>query len=460
MIVKPQPGPQRKFLESEADICIYGGAAGGGKTWSLLVDALRYTNYEGFGAVLFRQNANQIHNEGGLLDESLKLYGALHNSPAKLKLSPNPTWAFFNGKSKITFRHLERDSDTLKWQGSQIAMIGFDELTHFTRNQFFYMLSRNRSMCGIRPYIRATCNPDADSWVAEFIEWWIDQDTGYPIPERDGVIRYFIRRDDVLHWAGAKQELWDKFNLITRDEKMEIKSLSFISAKLEDNKVLMESNPGYLANLKALTLIDRERLLHGNWKIRPASGLYFKRIQIGHMLSILPANVKWYRAWDLAATDEEESTQAAFTAGILMGKTADGRYIVADVINERFSAADARQKILHTAQTDKAKFGNVRIRLPQDPGQAGKAQAQSFIKFLSGYNVVTMLESGSKETRAEPMAAQWQAGNFDVLIAPWNEMYFNQMEAFPIGKYKDMVDASSSAFDEIESHKIQSAWDW
>ena len=82
-------------------------------------------------------------------------------------------------------------------------MIGFDELTHFTAHQFFYMVSRNRSTCGVRPYIRATCNPYADSWVADFLAWWIDQETGLPIPERAGVLRYYIRVAEKIEWAGS-----------------------------------------------------------------------------------------------------------------------------------------------------------------------------------------------------------------------------------------------------------------
>ena len=70
---------------------------------------------------------------------------------------------------------------------------------------------------------------------------------------------------------------------------------------------------------------------------------------------------------------------------------------------------------------------------------------------LSGFVVKVLPESGSKETRAEPMAAQWQAGNFDVLEADWNDMYFSQLESFPESRFKDMVDAGSSAFCEIES---------
>ena len=68
---------------------------------------------------------------------------------------------------------------------------------------------------------------------------------------------------------------------------------------------------------------------------------------------------------------------------------------------------------------------------------------------LAGYDVKTVAESGDKETRAEPMAAQWQHGNFDVMLGEWNEMYFNQLESFPESKFKDMVDAGSSAFNEL-----------
>ncbi len=85
-------------------------------------------------------------------------------------------WTFKSG-AKVTFQHIERDDDLEKFQGSQICEICFDELTHFTKKQFFYLLSRNRTSCNVAPHVRGTCNPDSDSWVAEFISWWIDQDT-------------------------------------------------------------------------------------------------------------------------------------------------------------------------------------------------------------------------------------------------------------------------------------------
>lgn len=452
-IIAPQKGAQERFLASKAQICIYGGAAGGGKTCGMLIDALRWKDVPGFGAVFFRKNYNQIFSQGGLWDESMKLYYGVRNAHPQLG---SGRWVFrgANGKeiSKISFAHIERDMEVHKWQGSQICGIYFDELTHFTEKIFFYMLSRNRSTCGVTPYVRASCNPDADSWVAKFIEWWIDQDTGYPIKERSGKIRWMLRRDEQIYWADTKQELIEQFHLETTEEKAEPKSVTFIASTVYDNQILLKSNPSYLANLKALPVVERERLLQGNWKIKPAAGLFFKRTQVRHILDTEPLDVvSWARAWDLAATAEDEGGEPAYTAGVLMGKRKDGTYVIADVINKRLAANEVRQLIKLTAEQDRAKYRMVHIRLPKDPGQAGKDQAQNYIKFLSGFAVKAVAETGSKEARAEPVAAQWQAGNIDLVYGAWNEMYLDQLESFPMSRFKDMVDATSAAFTELDS---------
>lgn len=452
-IIKPQPGPQTMLLQNPASIIIYGGSAGGGKSFGLLMSPLRYKNTPGFGCTIFRRNFNQIFSQGGLWDESEKIYRGTRGAESKFARGQ---WWFRSTKgdllSKVTFAHIERDEDVHKWQGSQICEIGFDELTHFSEKTFFYMLSRNRSTCGVRPHIIATCNPDADSWVAKFIAWWIDKDTGYPIESRSGKIRWFIRRDENIYWADKRETLWKRFNLKTAEERDEPKSVTFIMSSIYDNKELLKQNPQYLANLKAMSIVERERLLHGNWKIKAAAGLYFKREQLGDILQFLPDDVlRWVRCWDLAATAKDEGGDPAFTAGVLIGKRKNGRYIVADVVNKQMSAGDVRQTIRHTAQKDRAEHGNVRIRLPKDPGQAGKEQAQSYIKFLAGFNVTAVAESGSKEARAEPMAAQWQAGNFDILYGDWNEEFLFQLENFPESKFKDMVDAAANAFTELET---------
>lgn len=439
----PQAGPQTQFMASSADIIIYGGAAGGGKTYALLLEALRHKDVKSFGAVIFRHNYNQITAEGGLWDASQKIFNQVPD--AHSRKSPKLHWRF-DGGAKLSFAHIERDEDLKSWQGTEIAYIGFDELTHFTKHQFLYMLSRNRTTCGVRPYVRATCNPDSDSWVAEFIGWWIDQETGYAIPEQSGQIRWMVVLNDIIYWGDTPEELAKKYEVNVED----CKSVTFIASRLEDNKILMESDPGYLANLKAMTEVDMERLLRGNWKIKAAAGSFFKRSQVGEILTEVPKDlVAVCRGWDLAATDKDEDDEAAFTAGVLMGRRANGRFVIIDVINRQLKAGDVRNTVLVTAKMDHAKYTWCRQRLPQDPGQAGKDQKASYMEMLAGFDVHMIPESGDKATRAEPMAAQWQHGMFDLVAGEWNEAYLNQLESFPDSKWKDMVDASSSAFNEI-----------
>lgn len=463
IIFAPQKGPQEKFMSTPADICIYGGAAGGGKTYALLLEAMRHMNHPGFNAVIFRKEYIQITAPGGLWDSSRRIYSYIKGS-SFLK-TPKFHWRFKSGAT-VSFAHLRRNEDCDGWQGSQIALIGFDELTHFSEYSFFYMLSRNRTMCGIKPYVRATCNPDADSWVAEFIKWWIDQETGYPIPDRSGKVRWMVRLNEAIYWFGSREDAVEAAveNGICEQEAATMpKSVTFIASTLQDNKILMKNDPGYLANLQALALVERERLLKGNWKIKPAAGLMFNRTKL-NMLENLPTDIiLWARGWDLAATSEDENGDPAYTAGVLIGKRKNGRYIIADAINRRCDSAEVRELIKMTCITDRAKYGRVTTRLPQDPGQAGKDQAQSYLKLLAGFTVKILPESGDKVTRAEPLSAQWlglegmDKGNVDVLIADWNEMYLSQMENFPQSKFKDMVDASSSAFNEIENGGTYSA---
>lgn len=453
IVLKPQPGPQEQFLATPADLAIYGGAAGGGKTYGLLLSAVRYKNVRGYGCTIFRKNYNQIFSEGGLWDESDKMYRFIRGATPRVSRG---RWVFCDKYgypiSKISFAHIDSDDDLPSWQGSQLCGLCFDELTHFSEKQFFYMLSRNRSSCGVAPFVRATCNPDADSWVAKFIEWWINQDTGYPIPERSGKLRWFVRRSEVIYWADTKEELWDKFDLHTPEERGEPRSVTFIMSSVKDNQALLKVNPGYLANLKALPLIERERLLYGNWKIKSSGGLFFKRSQV-NVIEVMPADIQIVcRAWDLAATEEKPDGDADYTAGVLIGIRKDRTVVVLDAINQRIKAGEVERLLYNTAIMDRKKFGfRYKVRIPQDPGAAGKIVASSYIKKLAGFSVKAIPVTGSKQLRATPFAAQWQNGNVSVLAGEWNDMYFTQLESFPESKHDDMVDASSDAFNELTS---------
>jgi Terminase large subunit, T4likevirus-type, N-terminal len=93
------------------------------------------------------------------------------------------------------------------------------------------MVSRNRSTCGVRPYIRATCNPDADSWVADFLAWWIDPETGLPISERAGVLRYYIRVAEKIEWADRPEDLTQHLPRLD-DLPPDLESPGFVTATL------------------------------------------------------------------------------------------------------------------------------------------------------------------------------------------------------------------------------------
>lgn len=436
----PQLGPQTRFLSSAADIAIYGGAAGGGKTWALLMEPLRHVNNPQFGAVFFRRTTVQIRNEGGLWDESQVLYPQIGGDPKEHEL----WWKFPSGAS-VSFAHLEHDKTRFNYQGAQIPLLCFDELTHFTPTQFWYLVSRNRSMCGVRPYIRATCNPDADSWVAKLIAWWIDQDTGLPIPERSGVLRWFVRVGEDLKWADRPDDLACYTMLNDAGETVPIppKSLTFIPAKLTDNKALMAADPGYMASLLALPLVERERLLGGNWKIRPAAGLYFQRSWC-RVVDAIPAGTVFGRGYDLAATPPTpDNPDPDSTSSTKIGRTPEGRYIVVDNRSTQSTPAGVERFILNTASQDGREC---EISLPQDPGQAGKSQVKSLTLMLSGYTVRSSTETGDKVTRFGPFSAQAEAGNVDVLRGEWNDRWFDALEGFPTAKHDDDADSTSRAF--------------
>lgn len=321
--VRPHEGPQEAFLATDADVAIYGGSAGGGKSYALLMDPLRFRAFPRFRAAILRRTYPEITQPGGLWDVSTELYGGAGGiaSPGRCE------WRFAPDAT-ISFRHCQYDKDLTSWHGSQVDALYFDELQYFTRKQFFYLLSRNRGSSGVTAYCRATCNPDADSWVAEFIAWWIDQETGYPIPERAGVKRYFVMLSDVIHWADTPEELIAEFG----GDGIEIlpKSMTFIPAKLDDNPTLVEANPGYRASLLAQRTVEQERLLYGNWKIGDDEGSEWPAEYFGDIYG-----GKWPDAFELSTIAIDPSkgrTESADPSAIVfVGLHRGTLYVDADI---------------------------------------------------------------------------------------------------------------------------------
>lgn len=431
--IKPQPGPQTDFLTTSADIALFGGGAGGGKSFALLLEPLYQFDNPLFDAVVFRRNTVQVRNAGGLWDESYNLYFGLGAHPREQHLQ----WEFKEGL-RVKFAHLENENTVYNYQGSQIPLIEFDELTHFTEKQFFYMLSRNRSMSGVPGRIRATTNPDCDSWVRRLVDWWVDED-GYPIKARSGLLRWFIRQDDALIWADSKEELLEKYG----SEQLPT-SFTFIPSLIHDNKILLEKDPSYLSKLHALSRVDRLRLKDGNWNVRATAGNLFRREWFPIIDTVPGGWIQAIRFWDRAATKPNpQNPDPDWTRGLKLFKYADGTFVVADLKSVRDTPGQVETLVKAVASHDSV---SVQIMSQQDPGSAGVSEAENFIKMLAGYDVRTSVISKDKVTRAKPVSAQAEAGNVRVLRAPWNEDFFTELENFPEGAHDDIADVLSGSF--------------
>jgi len=170
------------------------------------------------------------------------------------------------------------------------------------------------------------------------------------------------------------------------------------------------------------------------------------------------ANVsKVVRYWDKAGTHEG----GAYSAGVLMTLMDDGTYCVVDVRRGRWGALERERMIRHTARVDEQFYPELEVVIEQEPGSGGKESAEATVRMMAGYKVEADRVSGAKEVRADPFAAQWQAGNVRLVAAQWNRDYLNEMENFPAGKFADQVDASSGAFNKLASkYRYDSTLSW
>lgn len=231
--------PQRRqadFLARFEDEALYGGAAGGGKSEALVAEALRQAHIPHYRALVLRKTYPELSE---LIDKSQRYYrGAF---PGAQWSEARHMWRFPSG-AKIYFGAMQHTNDRFKYQGRAYDYIAFDELTHFTQDEYLYLLSRNRaSGPGTRVYLRASANPGGigHGWVkARFLT---------PAP--------------------PMQTIWEDVQVRTPDGAVHTarRSRIFVPSTVFDNQILLQNDPAYAARLAALPDADRRALLYGDW---------------------------------------------------------------------------------------------------------------------------------------------------------------------------------------------------
>jgi phage terminase large subunit-like protein len=360
---------------------------------------------------------------------------------------------------------MAREADRKSHQGRQYALIGFDELTHFTAAQFWYLLSRNRTTIGgFRPYVRATCNPDPDSFVADLVEWWIDAD-GYPIPERSGVVRWLVRDDDEgLHWYDTREAA------LEAHPQRPALSFTFIASRLKDNPKLLDADPSYRTKLLNMDRVTRARLIGdeergGNWRVRAAAGLVFRRSEFKIADAPPSRIVRTVRAWDVASLPPSvENPDPDWTRGARVSLLESGDIWIDDLVSTRTRSAITLKLIRRTAAGPEGpeleRLIERRGRVPealegdgpstwvglwQDPGGAGVIAVDTIRDKLAGFAVETRYTSRDKLAFAKAWSPLVEQGRVYLKRAPWNRVLLAECDAFPEGGHDDVVDAVSLA---------------
>lgn len=199
-------------------------------------------------------------------------------------------------------------------------------------------------------------------------------------------------------------------------------------------------------------VVERDKVPMGSYAVagqfqqRPAprSGGMFQRGDF-EIVDVVPAGGRECRAWDFAASQVKPGRQPDWTVGLRM-KHVNGIFYVRDVKRGRWSPGDVEKNLKNTASQDGI---DVRVRMPEDPGAAGKADAQTKLKLLAGYDVTVVRPTGDKATRAKPASAQAEAGNVKLVRGPWNEPFLDEVCSFPNAQFDDQVDAFADALNEL-----------
>ena len=446
-IVRPRGIFQKRYLCSDAKLIIVGGAAGSSKSYMGLCRHLRWAHDPKYNGYCIRQHSNDLMKAGGLFQEAVGIYSKVYPD---IKIKIKDQMIVFPSGASVSFSHYENDAAGRKYQGLQLSSVFYDEAAHAKESHIWWLFSRLRTSAKMQPSMWLSCNPDPDSYLFNYVKWWLHPE-GHPNygiadPAKNGLSRYILRIQGEILWGDTPEELIEKYgkphlpmNHVDQVKPIEV---CVLLGTLLDNPTLMEQQPDYKSKLEALPEVEMRRLLLGDWTARELGSTFFQRTWCAEAGEEPPKSEieRTVRAYDFAGTLKTASNPSPdYTVGAKVSKLKNGDYFVHEVIRTRILPGDWEKFILQNAAADG--FGT-EIIIPLDPGASAKLATGLLTRAISecGYRVRTLRATGSKLDRFRPFSSLSMNGHVVFLkgcgvdlennIQSDNNFVYKELEAF------------------------------
>jgi predicted phage terminase large subunit-like protein len=398
---------QEWFLRLNGFEAFFGGAAGPGKSWGLLMAALQYVDVPAYHALILRPTLGEFEQPGGLIEVSHDWLGQTdawwHGGRRE--------WAFPSGAT-VRFGYLRNPADLKQFKGPSYSFCGFDELTSFTETLYRGMFRilrqpKDGTLAAVPLRMRAASNPG-----------------------------------DVGH-------AWVKSRFV--DPRSRAADVGYVPAKIADNPFL--DYDAYVASLSHMSPVDRERLIKGDWDVMEEGGKFHRDRFVVIDASQVPPAERVVRYWDLAATEPSQSNpDPDYTCGLRLERSAGGVFTIADIRHGRWADQEVEDVVRQAAVEDGP---GVDVYVEQEPGASGKLVVSHYKrKVLAGYACYAGLpRGGDKEVRSRPVAAAVANGLVQVVRGPHLAAFLDECQIFPNGAHDDMVDALSGAHSKLNDRE-------
>ena len=426
---------------------------------------------DAFKCTVARKSRPELTRQGGLCSESAKFYEPMGGKFNKTNL----VWTFPNSKAEISFLGVPDESVLGGLQGLQASRLCIDEVgDDWSLDTVLFLLSRLRSP---DPTLKCqcimSCNPNHRSFLKDWLEYCLDPETGVPIEGTEKIVRWMIVLDGKVYWGNSPEECFELHGRprgmimglgMKAEEMLKVpadrlflpKSFRHIPCGVYDNPYLLPPrNTSYLANLLAQPKKNQLKYLLGSWLNIDVGQGHFKRSWCKMIpLEDVPKDVRWVRAYDLAASEKSEANRNPdASVGVLMARDPFGHYYIVDMLKMFERPHSLLQKMIAQSLYDGQ---DIPIVIPQDGGGAGKIAAQHFVSVLSEAGCVVKVDVMSghsgKLNRGLPFCQVAEAGMVSVVVGNWNDEYFSIMEDFEgtaetmRKRHDDEWDATSSGF--------------